>query len=124
MNMRNSKCPICMEVIFNSKKNVLVLECNHVIHKDCLQNYMTSNTALIPTCGVCKKSIFRTLEKTEYLDTVLRENVMPVKYTDWLSETLCNDCLVKSETKYHFMLHKCSHCSSYNTTTVNVIKSK
>ena len=42
-------------VIFNSK-NVLVLECNHVIHKDCLQNYMTSNTALIPTCGVCKKS--------------------------------------------------------------------
>lgn len=123
-NLRKSKCPICQEIIFNSKKSVLVLECNHIIHKDCLQKYILSGNTLILTCGICKKSIFNTKEKTEYLDEILRNNVMPNKYMDWITEILCNDCLVKSKTKYHFMLHKCSNCTSYNTTVINVIKNK
>ena len=35
-----------------------------------------------------------------------------------VSWVLCNDCEQKSFAKYHFLYHKCAHCSSYNTRTL------
>lgn len=37
---------------------------------------------------------------------------------------LCNDCLEKSEVKFHVMGGKCSNCKSYNTTQVGGLKNQ
>ena len=37
---------------------------------------------------------------------------------------LCNDCLKKSEVKFHIVGGKCTHCRSYNTTQIGGLVEK
>ena len=38
-----SNCPICMESIFYSVKQITFMKCGHYIHLECLQDYSKTN---------------------------------------------------------------------------------
>ena len=90
------------------------MECNRVVHVKCLhistQNYQ---------CPLCKKSMTDMTHLWEQLDNYLLNSKMPEEYNNMRSNIFCNDCLSKSETKYHFFYHKCIDCNSWNTTVLN-----
>jgi RING finger/CHY zinc finger protein 1 len=54
IDFRNTCCPICMESIFNSQKEAIKTECNHLIHIECFKNALSNN---IYQCMICKKSM-------------------------------------------------------------------
>jgi RING finger/CHY zinc finger protein 1 len=51
----------------------------------------------------------------ERLDAMLAQHQMPPEYANTISKIYCNDCEEKSDTKFHFLYHKCQKCGSYNT---------
>ena len=64
---------------------------------------------------------------TEYfkrIEAMLAQHQMPLEYENWISHILCNDCEKKSYTKYHFLYHKCSSCSSFNTKVLHTFERK
>lgn len=51
------------------------------------------------------------------IDEAMKQEVMPDKHRNKVSEVLCHDCDQRSETPYHFLYLKCQtpDCGSYNT---------
>jgi hypothetical protein len=49
---------------------------------------------------------------------------MPEEYKNHYMTVLCNDCLHKSEVKFHVMGGKCEECKSYNTTQLGGLVEK
>lgn len=120
---RNKVCPICLDNINNIKDTILLLKCDHLIHKKCFDE-LVSNTKYnkIPCCTLCKKSIFNPYKYKEKFDNLINEEVMPQYYENWKSNILCNDCNSKNDVKFHTNFHKCTSCNSYNTSILNIIK--
>jgi RING finger/CHY zinc finger protein 1 len=40
---------------------------------------------------------------------------MPEELKNYMVEILCNECLAKSEVRFHYYGVKCKKCNSYNT---------
>lgn len=121
----NNDCPICLDPIFNrSTDKIMLLDCNHIIHENCLKNYVNSvnKNKKIPCCVLCKKSVVKFLDYEKKFDEELNKYPMPEFYKSWKSNISCNDCRVNSQTKYHNTYHKCNNCKSYNTTLVDILK--
>lgn len=125
-NRNSSTCPICNEKIKDTSDMPMILEsCQHVIHANCFSEYMTSNYK----CPVCMKtitdfgfysSIFDLFdEKLEY-----ERNQIPEEFKNAMVKIFCNDCEQKTETTWHFELHKCQNdqCNSFNTSILSVHK--
>lgn len=106
-----SDCPICGEYMFTSTTTVIFMPCGHCIHYKCHQEYIKTNYQ----CPTCFKSLANMSDYFNRIDEMLAAHEMPAEYKNWVSFVLCNDCERKSEAKYHFLYHKCAHCSSYNT---------
>ncbi len=49
---------------------------------------------------------------------------MPDEYKNHYMTVLCNDCLHKSEVKFHIVGGKCEKCKSYNTTQLGGLVEK
>lgn len=49
---------------------------------------------------------------------------MPGEYKNHYMTVLCNDCLHKSEVKFHIVGGKCEKCKSYNTTQLGGLVEK
>ena len=47
---------------------------------------------------------------------------MPHEYANWRADVLCNDCVKRSWTRYHFLGHECSFCHGYNTAVIHLDK--
>ena len=43
------KCPVCLES-FNSEKKTVSTQCGHLIHDECIQNWMDKGTNTCPKC--------------------------------------------------------------------------
>ena len=52
-----------------------------------------------------------------YDERIASEEMSP-EYQNKLMRILCNDCLIKSNVKYHSFGGKCMNCRSYNTTRI------
>jgi hypothetical protein len=61
-------------------------------------------------------------EYYQRIDEALAEHIMPKEYSDMYSEIYCNDCEKRSYAKYHFLYHKCGHCSAYNSKVILTTK--
>ena len=109
-------CLICQEDIKTSRDVNIILECNHVVHVKCLQESLPTQNY---QCPLCKKSMTDMTHLWEQLDNYVSNSKMPEEYNNMRSNIFCNDCLSKSETKYHFFYHKCIDCNSWNTTVLN-----
>jgi len=121
---KNSNCPICLDQIFNKLDGIKLLDCDHMIHKKCLDEIFkdASLKNKIPQCPICKKSASKYTKYTEQFDKYVLDNPMNNYYNKWQSEILCNDCCEKSIVKYHKEYLKCKKCTSYNTVENMIIK--
>ncbi|KAL9227395.1 hypothetical protein vseg_003086 [Gypsophila vaccaria] len=105
------KCPICQEEMFTSTNPVKSLNCGHVMHSTCFQDY----TCMKYTCPICSKSLGDMQVYFKMLDALLAEEMMPEEYSGQTRAILCNDCSMKGTAPFHWLYHKCPSCGSYNT---------
>ena len=51
--MYNNECPICLEIFDKEKENIMVLDCLHGYHRDCINAWLKNKS----TCPTCNKRI-------------------------------------------------------------------
>ena len=114
-----SNCPICHEFMFTSTTPVMFLNCGHCIHSSCLDMYLNTNY----TCPVCSKSLADMTGIFKQIDDLLTSEMpgMPDEYKNVRTRVLCSDCEQKTMAPFHFVYHKCTNCSSYNTKVVEYV---
>lgn len=106
------ECPVCREVMADSKERVVFMPCGHTIHDHCLHEY----TATKYTCPVCSKSLTDMSSFYDTLDSLLADSEPdPPESVSWRSEVLCNDCSKRTIARWHSRYHKCGECGVYNT---------
>lgn len=108
-------CPICGEYLFTTILPLIFMPCGHAIHFFCHREHLQSSYQ----CPVCLKSVTDMSHFFNQIDLMLANHVMPQEYDNVVSSILCNDCEMKSTTKFHFVYHKCKYCKSYNTKVIN-----
>ena len=117
------KCPICLEMLFDYKYNVRIMNCNHMIHQKCYKQYIqTIQSTKIPSCPICKKSTINPNMYTETFDQKIKDHPLHPYYHSWKSIIFCNDCCTNSTVNYHTYYHKCIDCTSYNTSVIQKIE--
>jgi hypothetical protein len=70
-------CCICLEVI-GEYNNMITLSCNHILHKDCLNEYILNNfkqKESFNTCPLCRKFISTNIKKTYIYSSVNKINM-------------------------------------------------
>ncbi|PKA45851.1 RING finger and CHY zinc finger domain-containing protein 1 [Apostasia shenzhenica] len=105
-------CPICFEYLFDSTKDISVLQCGHTMHLDCL-NEMRTHFRF--SCPVCSKSVCDMSKVWKKLDEEVASTPLPEIYQNKMVWILCNDCGMTSNVNSHIVAHKCPSCNSYNT---------
>ncbi|KAG0447955.1 hypothetical protein HPP92_028068 [Vanilla planifolia] len=105
-------CPICFEYLFDSTKDICVLQCGHTLHLDCLKE-MVSHFRF--SCPVCSKTVCDMSNVWKRLDEEIASTPMPEMYKNRMITILCNDCGATSNVNFHVVAHKCLSCNSYNT---------
>uniref|UniRef100_A0A0D9XKA6 CHY-type domain-containing protein n=1 Tax=Leersia perrieri TaxID=77586 RepID=A0A0D9XKA6_9ORYZ len=105
-------CPVCFEYLFDSTKDISVLQCGHTIHLECL-NEMRAHHHF--ACPVCSRSACDMSDAWKKLDEEVAATPMPEFYQKKMIWILCNDCGVTSNVNFHVLAQKCPGCSSYNT---------
>lgn len=113
-----SNCPICHEFMFTSTKSVVFMNCGHAIHESCQKKLLRSNFQ----CPICLKSMVDLSGHYKEIDSYVNNLQIPDEYKDHKTEILCNDCLKKSIVDFKFIYHKCSYCSSYNTSITKTFR--
>ena len=117
----NSECLICLEDAWGSQQPISTLQCGHIYHSNCLEEWFKYNYNY--TCPTCKKSAYKPLILWKQIELYVNAS----QFTDpemnnWKTLIYCNDCEKKSETTYHPVYHKCSLCESWNTTIDEIKK--
>ncbi|WVZ59177.1 hypothetical protein U9M48_009367 [Paspalum notatum var. saurae] len=105
-------CPVCFEYLFDSTKDISVLQCGHTIHLECM-NEMRAHHHF--SCPVCSRSACDMSATWRKLDEEVAATPMPDIYLKKMVWILCNDCSVTSSVRFHVLGQKCPGCSSYNT---------
>jgi len=106
-----SNCPICLEDLFSSTLPTVFMPCGHPIHRECFEEY----SKRYYRCPVCAKSILNTSALFRMIDEEVQYEVLPPELADKVVFITCQDCHLKSQTKYHLAGLKCETCGSYNT---------
>lgn len=91
------------------------MRCGHAMHPKCFSQYVRTNIA----CPFCKKSVVDPKLIEAHYDIEIAGMPMPEEFKDLEMSIMCNDCLKKSNVKFHIMPGKCSECNSYNTTRID-----
>lgn len=117
---KNTDCPICLEPAWEGQKLTTTLKCGHIIHHDCLNQYVKNSINY--KCPLCNKSMFNMSNYWIQIENYVNSQEMPDEYMNWKSEIICCDCNKTSITKYHFEYHKCQNCNSWNTIVNHVHK--
>ncbi|KAG0420006.1 putative E3 ubiquitin-protein ligase RZFP34 [Dictyocoela roeselum] len=95
------------------KRDVLILECGHPMHRDCYQLYKKTNYS----CPICRK----TMGDNEIMNKMIQELIEnnPTK-TGIMCNIFCYDCRSVSSAKYVFLFNRCLNCASFNTRVTEV----
>jgi translation initiation factor 2 beta subunit (eIF-2beta)/eIF-5 len=113
-----SNCPICLEWMHNSVSPPMFLKCGHPMHVKCFEKFARSSFR----CPTCLKAAGDMRDQDHVIEEYVNAIEIPEHYKNDKALILCNECLKKSQVKYHFAYHKCPECSSYNTDILKVIK--
>jgi RING finger and CHY zinc finger domain-containing protein 1 len=109
---REDKCPVCLEILFGSKKTTHVLNCGHQIHSECFNDNLKKN---IYNCSICKKSVGNFTNLWNQIKIEKNNTPMPDEYKDVKVKVSCFDCEKESETEFHIVGLECKKCGSFNT---------
>lgn len=113
-----SECPICFDEIFSSVEPSVQLQCGHIMHKQCLDDYLYTNYV----CPLCNKSIYWPKEYFKKIDEyITTEEKLPPEFSEMKNEVYCNDCEKRSIVPFHFVYHKCKYCHGFNTRIIRTI---
>jgi DNA-directed RNA polymerase subunit RPC12/RpoP len=85
------------------------------MHHKCHQQHIHTSYQ----CPTCLKSLADMSEYFKRIDAALAQHRMPPEYNNTYSQIYCNDCEKRSFAKFHFIYHKCGHCTGYNTKMLN-----
>lgn len=111
-------CPICGDYMFSSTETVVFMQCGHSIHQGCYRLHTQTSYK----CPTCSRSIINMVAQFRILDAEIERQPVPEPYDRWRAVIVCNDCLAKSMTPFHFLGLKCNNCGSYNTAQHKIIK--
>ncbi|CAN6467741.1 unnamed protein product [Victoria cruziana] len=114
-NSTRHHCPVCCEYLFDSLLTIVVLNCGHTMHKNCLDEMKKHKQY---SCPICFKSVFDMSRVWRMMDDEIAATVMPEEYQHKKVWILCNDCSSIKEVSFHIIGHKCGNCNSYNTRVV------
>lgn len=109
---RDDKCPVCLEILFGSKKTTTVMICGHQIHSECFNENLKKN---IYNCSFCKKSAINMENIWQQLKIEKNNTPMPNEYKDTIVKVSCFDCEKESDTEFHIVGLECKNCGSFNT---------
>lgn len=109
-----SKCPICIEVLFDSAEAVIFMRCGHSIHRQCYRQHMQTSYK----CPICQKSVVNMETQFRSLDRMILNQPMPEDWRGMRAVVSCNDCTARSISPYHWLGLRCEVCQSYNTRLV------
>merc|ERR1719263_2488451 len=56
-NAMKTDCPVCLEGLFHSTREVRVLQCGHTIHAACLEGMMQSGGLIGLRCPICNSTL-------------------------------------------------------------------
>lgn len=110
-NRLDTNCPICFEDLFTSTINPVPMQCGHMIHTNCLQNYAKTNDK----CPLCRKTLYKNPMRDMAIKMAIEQTPMPEEYRDRKVDIFCNDCLTKSNVTWHIIAMFCPNCDSHNT---------
>lgn len=115
-NILNQECCICREQMFDGVITSSFMKCGHVLHTECLKEYIKTDYR----CPLCHKSFIDSSNMTAY-NTLLDQEILHTQIPVELDRDVnidCYECHTKSIVKFHILGHKCSNCGSYNTTII------
>eukprot|EP00055_Hartaetosiga_balthica_P010809 m.47360 g.47360 ORF g.47360 m.47360 type:complete len:426 (+) comp7325_c0_seq1:40-1317(+) len=102
-------CPVCLENLKASTVELYAPRCGHILHKACHTNLLRRTMK----CPICSRSYLSFSNKIEQR---IEEYPLPPSYAQYRVKVMCQSCHRESETQFHPLGHKCTHCLSYNTT--------
>lgn len=112
----DDSCPICLDDLNDTQRDVAKLACGHALHADCLRRMLGS--AGRAACPICVASIAEDPERDRRLQQLVSETPMPAEYQNTTVEILCNDCHAPSHVSFHVVAMRCPRCESWNTRRV------
>lgn len=104
-------CPICLESLDNTVKDVSLMRCGHAIHAPCFEELTKTDYK----CPLCSKSLTDMKAWYNAIDKIISSEVLPEPYRSRKQAVYCFDCEKSSEAAFHFEFRKCGHCKGYNT---------
>ena len=111
-NKYNDNCPVCQLDLKQSRFHTTILKCNHLMHQECLTEYLKSGNY---QCPLCKKSLADMTHMWSQIESYVKLCSMPEEFQNHKVKIFCNDCEERSITKYHFTYHQCQECKGWNT---------
>lgn len=105
-------CPVCLEFLFDTIKDITVLPCGHTIHLECVKQMRLHYRY---SCPVCLKSICDMTNLWKKLEQEIATTPVPAMFQNKMVWILCNDCGANSHVNFHTIALKCLNCNSYNT---------
>lgn len=104
-------CPVCMIDMPSSKGVCSKMDCGHFAHTMCIEALIENRNFL---CPLCRKQIIEVTIPSESIE------VMPPEFANTSSEILCQDCSSRTTVPFHFSVHFCGECGSWNTVVLKV----
>ena len=118
IDQKQGKCLICLDSCWDSQVNPTILQCGHIFHPLCVNQWFQQNY----TCPICKKSAYKPIPLWGVIENYVSNSELPEEQNNWKTIAYCNDCEKKTESKYHPAYHKCQECNSWNTQIEKIIK--
>jgi len=109
---RNTQCPICLEILFESRNKFIILNCGHKIHNNCFKDNINKNNY---KCPMCKKSAIDMTNIWYNMKIEKNNTIMPEEYLGIQVKILCLDCKKENLTDFHVVGLECQFCNSFNT---------
>lgn len=109
---RKTQCPICLEILFESRSKFIILDCGHKIHDECFKNNINKNNY---RCPMCKKSAINMINVWQKMKIEKNDTPMPEEYFGVQVKILCLDCNKECLTDFHVVGLECLLCNSFNT---------
>ena len=78
------ECPICFDIINkNNPTDYIKLTCSHLIHIECLQNWIKKSPNPVKSCAFCRKDCNKLQEFDTYKEVnKLRKDLYSIKYNN------------------------------------------
>ena len=114
-DVRDMKCPICLEELFTNPKPYQFLICGHGMHTKCFEQNINCRTLRSSRCPLCSKSILVMDQVWAAMRFEKEQIEMPDKYKTLMKKIICNDCSKECETEFHVVGLECKHCGGFNT---------